>query len=115
MTRDPRDFRPWERPVVSAETCGTRSTISGGRHDGTSHRSRRARDPAIRGLPAVAQSGWSVVVTGFTEEVESEDEIRRLVKLGLRSWGQAANDPHWIRIRPTSVTGRRTPGTALSG
>jgi len=60
-------------------------------------------------------SGWSVVVSGFTEEVESDDEIRRLNDLGLQSWAHAADDPHWIRIRPTSVTGRRTPGAAFAG
>ncbi len=59
-------------------------------------------------------SGWSVVVSGRTEEVESEDEIRRLNDLGLQSWGRSADDPHWIRIRPTSITGRRTPGAAFS-
>ncbi len=60
-------------------------------------------------------SGWSVVVNGFTEEVESDGEIRRLNDLGLQSWGRAAEDPHWIRIRPTSITGRRTPGAAFGG
>ncbi len=58
-------------------------------------------------------SGWSVVISGFTEEVESDVEVRRLNDLGLQSWGRAADDPHWIRIRPTSVTGRRTPGTTF--
>jgi len=61
-----------------------------------------------------AHSGWSVLITGFTEVVESDAEIERFERLGLQSWGgAAARDPHWIRIRPTSVTGRRTPGTAF--
>ena len=60
-------------------------------------------------------SGWSVLVSGFTEEVESDAAIRRLRDLGLRSWGRAADEPHWIRIRPTSVTGRRTTGAAFGG
>lgn len=58
-------------------------------------------------------SGWSVVVSGRTEEVESDAEIRRFNALGLQSWGRAADEPHWIRIRPTAVTGRRTPGIAF--
>jgi hypothetical protein len=41
-------------------------------------------------------------------------EVRRLNDLGLQSWGAAADEPHWIRIRPTSITGR-TPGTAFGG
>jgi uncharacterized protein len=64
---------------------------------------------------ARTHSGWSVAVSGRTEEVESDDEIRRLNDLGLQSWGRPADDPHWIRIRPTSITGRRTPGAAFSG
>jgi nitroimidazol reductase NimA-like FMN-containing flavoprotein (pyridoxamine 5'-phosphate oxidase superfamily) len=65
---------------------------------------------------ARTESGWSVVVSGFTEIVESEGEIRRLSDLGLQSWARAAEDvPTWIRIRPTSITGRRTPGAAFGG
>jgi len=63
---------------------------------------------------APTRSGWSVVISGLTEVVESDAEIERFERLGLQSWGgAAARDPHWIRIRPTSVTGRRTPGTAF--
>jgi uncharacterized protein len=63
---------------------------------------------------AMTHSGWSVVISGFTEVVESGAEIDRFERLGLQSWGGgAAGDPHWVRIRPTSVTGRRTPGTAF--
>ena len=55
---------------------------------------------------ARTRSGWSVVVSGFTEIVESDDEIRRLNNLGLESWASAADTPTLIRIRPTSITGR---------
>jgi nitroimidazol reductase NimA-like FMN-containing flavoprotein (pyridoxamine 5'-phosphate oxidase superfamily) len=65
---------------------------------------------------AQTRSGWSVVVSGFTEEVESDEEINRLTDLGLDPWARAPEDvPTWIRIRPTSVTGRRTPGAAFAG
>ncbi len=61
-------------------------------------------------------SGWSVVISGFTEVVESEEEIGRLNDLGLRAWARPEEEvPTWIRIRPTSVTGRRTPGSAFGG
>jgi uncharacterized protein len=56
---------------------------------------------------APARSGWSVVASGFTEIVDSDAEIRRLDNLGLRSWVDSADAPSWIRIRPTSITGRR--------
>jgi len=62
---------------------------------------------------AETHSGWSVIVNGYTEEVESDAELRRLSDLGLRSWGRSADAQHWIRIRPTSITGRRTAGTAF--
>jgi len=61
------------------------------------------------------RSGWSVVVSGVTEVVEDDGEIRRLQHLGLESWGGADAGASWIRIRPTSVTGRRTSGVAFAG
>lgn len=65
---------------------------------------------------AATKSGWSVVVSGFTELVESDDEIHRLSDLGLHPWARPEQDvPTLIRIRPTSITGRRTPGTAFGG
>ena len=56
-----------------------------------------------------AHSGWSVVVTGRAEPVDSDTEIERLSGRGLRPWGAAVERPYWIRIRPSAVTGRRTP------
>jgi uncharacterized protein len=56
-----------------------------------------------------ARSGWSVLVNGRAEAVYEDDEIRRLDRLGLYPWAAAVDRPFWIRIRPTSVTGRRTP------
>jgi nitroimidazol reductase NimA-like FMN-containing flavoprotein (pyridoxamine 5'-phosphate oxidase superfamily) len=64
---------------------------------------------------AATHSGWSVVVSGHSEEVESDAEVRRLSDLGLQSWGRVADAGHWIRIRPTSITGRRTAGAAFGG
>lgn len=59
----------------------------------------------------ITQSGWSVMVSGRAEVVEDDAEIDRLSRLGLYSWASALDRPFWIRIRPTSVTGRRTPGS----
>jgi uncharacterized protein len=59
----------------------------------------------------ITRSGWSVMVTGRAEVVEDDAEIGRLSQLGLFSWASALDRPFWIRIRPTSVTGRRTPGS----
>ena len=59
----------------------------------------------------ITQSGWSVMVSGRAEVVEDDAEIGRLSRLGLHSWASALARPFWIRIRPTSVTGRRTPAS----
>ena len=56
-------------------------------------------------------SGWSVVVTGRAEVVEAEADLQRLARRGLHPWVTAGQHPLWIRIRPTSVSGRQTPRT----
>ncbi len=60
------------------------------------------------------RSGWSVLLTGRAVVVYEEAEIERLGRLGLRPWVTAVERPFWVRIRPTSVTGRRTPGNRSS-
>jgi len=54
-------------------------------------------------------SGWSVVVNGRAEPVDEDAEIDRLAASGLRPWVETVERPFWVRIRPSSVTGRRTP------
>jgi nitroimidazol reductase NimA-like FMN-containing flavoprotein (pyridoxamine 5'-phosphate oxidase superfamily) len=56
------------------------------------------------------RSGWSVLVTGRAHAIYEDAEIRRLNRLGLHPWVTAADRPFWIRILPTSVSGRQTPG-----
>ncbi len=55
------------------------------------------------------KSGWSVLVNGRAQAVYEEAEIRRLSRLGLHPWVTAVERPFWVRIRPTSITGRQTP------
>jgi uncharacterized protein len=57
--------------------------------------------------PATGE-GWSVVVNGLAEIVESPGETARLDALGLKNWAGAAGRV-WVRIRPTSINGRHTP------
>jgi uncharacterized protein len=59
-----------------------------------------------------ARTGWSVLVIGRAEVVYDEAEVQRLNRRGLHPWVTAAQRPFWIRIRATSVSGRRTPGTS---
>jgi len=56
------------------------------------------------------QSGWSVLVNGRVEVIYEEAEIRRLTQRGLHPWVNAVDRPFWIRIRPSSISGRQTPG-----
>src|SRR5271166_5144017 len=56
------------------------------------------------------QSGWSVLVNGRAQAVYEDAEIQRLSHLGLHPWVTAMECPFWIRIRPTSISGRQTPG-----
>ena len=51
-------------------------------------------------------AGWSVLVKGRVQEVTDPAELRALGELELELWTTGAKD-HWVRIRPTEVTGRR--------
>jgi uncharacterized protein len=59
-----------------------------------------------------ARTGWSVLVIGRAEVVYDEAEVQRLNRRGLHPWVTAVQRPFWIRIRATSVSGRRTPATS---
>lgn len=54
------------------------------------------------------RTGWSVLVTGRATVVYDDAETRQLDRLGLEPWPSAIERTFWIRIRPTSITGRRT-------
>jgi uncharacterized protein len=54
------------------------------------------------------RSGWSVLINGRAHAIYEEPEIQRLSRLGLHPWVSVANRPFWIRIRPTSISGRQT-------
>jgi hypothetical protein len=62
------------------------------------------QDPVFR-----TARGWSVLVNGRAHAIYEEAEIQRLSRLGLRPWVSAADRPFWIRIHPTSISGRRIP------
>ena len=56
---------------------------------------------------AATETGWSVVVNGLAEFIAAAEEVARLDGLGLSSWGEGTSGPVWVRIRPSSITGRR--------
>jgi uncharacterized protein len=53
------------------------------------------------------ETGWSVLVRGTAELVYDEAETARYEGLGLRSWADAEGRGHWVRVRPSEVTGRQ--------
>jgi uncharacterized protein len=53
-------------------------------------------------------TGWSVVVVGIAEDVDDAPTRARYATLPVRPWGEG-DKPHWIRIRPRAITGRRIP------
>ena len=53
-----------------------------------------------------AHTGWSVMVKGQAVDVTRPDERSRLRSMPLTVWTAGVKD-HWVRIRPTDVTGRR--------
>lgn len=58
---------------------------------------------------ARTRTGWSVLVNGRAETIYDETEIQALGRLELAPWPDAVDRPSWVRIRPSSVTGRRIP------
>ncbi len=55
---------------------------------------------------AGSRSGWSVVVQGVAREVDNWAEEAQLDQLGLIPWAKAEWRPMWVRIEPTSMSGR---------
>lgn len=60
----------------------------------------------IDGFDPGSRTGWSVIISGVTEEVTNPVDVRRLDSLGLDSW-TPGRKPHWMRIRSRTVSGRR--------
>lgn len=60
----------------------------------------------IDGVDTLYHGGWSVLVVGDAEEIVEPAERERLSQLPLGLWA-GGEKPHWIRIRPAAVTGRR--------
>jgi nitroimidazol reductase NimA-like FMN-containing flavoprotein (pyridoxamine 5'-phosphate oxidase superfamily) len=60
----------------------------------------------IDGIDPDGEVGWSVIIHGVTEEVTNPAELRRIASLGLEPWAPG-HKSHWIRIRASTVSGRR--------
>jgi nitroimidazol reductase NimA-like FMN-containing flavoprotein (pyridoxamine 5'-phosphate oxidase superfamily) len=50
--------------------------------------------------------GWSVIVKGLAQALHSDEDIAEAEQAQLLPW-TVTDKPHYVRIRPVSVTGRR--------
>jgi len=60
----------------------------------------------VDGIDSERRTGWSVLVQGRAYEITDRAERERVAGRGLQPWS-TTDKPHWMRIVPTSVTGRR--------
>lgn len=52
------------------------------------------------------RSGWSIAVIGKAREVTNFAEREQLENIGLIPWAKEKWRPMWVRIEPTSISGR---------
>jgi nitroimidazol reductase NimA-like FMN-containing flavoprotein (pyridoxamine 5'-phosphate oxidase superfamily) len=64
---------------------------------------------------ANSRTGWSVLVNGRAEVVYDDTETRALDARGLDPWASAVDRPFWVRVRPTSISGRLISGGDNAG
>ncbi|GFG50308.1 pyridoxamine 5'-phosphate oxidase [Mycolicibacterium agri] len=50
--------------------------------------------------------GWSVIVKGLAQALSTDEDIAEAERAQLLPW-TVTDKPHYVRIRPVSVTGRR--------
>jgi uncharacterized protein len=60
----------------------------------------------VDGIGADGESGWSVMVTGQAEVLSDPREIDAAARARLSPW-RTGDDVVWMRIVPTTTTGRR--------
>ena len=89
-------------PVVDHGTIVFRTTA------GTKLAATKGRDVAfeVDGYDVGTAQAWSVVVKGRAFEILEIEETLRALRLPLYPW-QPGRKPRFVRIEPTTVTGRR--------
>jgi nitroimidazol reductase NimA-like FMN-containing flavoprotein (pyridoxamine 5'-phosphate oxidase superfamily) len=75
---------------------------------GTKFAATKGKDVAfeVDGYDADTAQAWSVVVKGRAHEILEVEETLRALRLPLYPW-EPGRKPRFVRIEPTSVTGRR--------
>jgi uncharacterized protein len=101
-------FAPMIRPVNYAFDYQTESVVFRSALGSKLREGLRPGTAAfeIDGGDHVERTGWSVIIVGEAEEVTDPTEIERLQSFELEPWAPGIRT-HWVRIRATSVSGRR--------
>ena len=60
----------------------------------------------VDGTDLPGRVGWSVIIVGVAEEITHPAELRRIEGLGLEPWAPGTKG-HWVRVRASTVSGRR--------
>jgi nitroimidazol reductase NimA-like FMN-containing flavoprotein (pyridoxamine 5'-phosphate oxidase superfamily) len=60
----------------------------------------------IDALNAVDRTGWSVLIQGAAHHVDDEQERAIVEQAGIEPWAGGERE-HFVRIKPTLVSGRR--------
>lgn len=60
---------------------------------------------------SLTHSGWSVLVHGVARRITDAEELTRLRRGPLQSWGRqdVDDDDHWVLIPIEDISGRRIP------
>ncbi len=62
---------------------------------------------------SATRTGWSVLVTGYVEEIRDAGTLARVAELGLEAWVVEGRD-FVVRIDTRTISGRRLAATAGS-
>ncbi len=71
----------------------------------------------VDGTDGATHTGWSVVIHGtahVVSPIEPPSVLDRISMLPVRSWADGER-PHYVRIEPHSMTGRRIGALPLPG
>lgn len=102
------DGTPAIRPVNYAFDEHSQSVVFRTGEGSKFHGMLRAGNAAfeIDGFDPESRIGWSVIISGVTEEVTGAGEVERLMALDVTPWAPAGK-PFFVRLRAFTVTGRR--------
>ena len=76
---------------------------------------RRPMAFEVDGYDEDTRSGWSVLLRGHADLETDEEVLARLEEADLHPWADEIERPHWVRIIPSEISGRRIPDRETDG